>query len=517
MQHVILGWQEKLWRRKRISLLENVGRKQWIIQQALQVGMSKTAHHCACSLEGFTSLYIICPLVPELDLGWQSRLCSALIKHCGLGSQSKVIPKRTRGTPGGRLLWIHCKHTTMSWYVLISELWLRLLLQCWSDLPTKCHAQWTVPKTCLVISSITGTSRQMPRRVILNFQQASSHLRSNVPMLFDVQSFPQNVWSSLCNTPRCTARSVAQKNLVKPPKHGSAGPTHFPDWRANAPSNDQPIYGTMSLSTFLFQHYKIATHDITLYGTHHRCTLTYNQLFMEHLQSVQNESLEANQWRVVLPRLDFPLKSRFVLLVVMVLKGHVQNLHETTATFCADQCSLPYCRCAQGCPSVLPVQLQGLKTSLSKTIKTKDWYPMAKLVTQTFKDIQRISKDSVSACMSNQLAGPLGEQSHVPDLQPTNVHIKTNAEERCGRIGINLRYRNSECLSISLNLQASSFGGKSLVANRSAMMKTKKWECGNGEVGAVLLSVLFRLSTFLASVCCNSDEKIIFCWVLSRR
>ena len=177
---------------------------------------------------------------------------------------------------------------------------------------------------------------------------------------------------------------------------------------------------------------------------------------------------------MVLPRLDFPLKSRFVLLVVMVLKGHVQNLHETTATFCADQCSLPYCRCAQGCPSVLPVQLQGLKTSLSKTIKTKDWYPMAKLVTQTFKDIQRISKDSVSACMSNQLAGPLGEQSHVPDLQPTNVHIKTNAEERCGRIGINLRYRNSECLSISLNLQASSFGGKSLVANRSAMMKTKK-------------------------------------------
>lgn len=318
MQHVILGWQENLWRRKRISLLENVGIKQWIIQQALQVGMSKTAHHCACSLEGFISLYIICPLVPELDLGWQSRLCSALIKHCGLGSQSKVIPKRTRGTPGGRLLWIHCKHTTMSWYVLISGLWLRLLLQCWSDLPTKCHAQWTVPKTCLVISSITGTSRQMPRRVILNFQQASSHLRSNVPMLFDVQSFPQNVLSSLCNTPRCTARSVAQKNLVKPPKHGSAGPTYIPDWGANAPSNDQPIYGTMSLSTFLFQHYKIATHDITLYGTHHRCTLTYNQLFMEHRQNVQNESLEANQWRVVLPRLDFPLKSRFVLLVVMV-------------------------------------------------------------------------------------------------------------------------------------------------------------------------------------------------------
>ena len=95
---------------------------------------------------------------------------------------------------------------------------------------------------------------------------------------------------------------------------------------------------------------------------------------MEHLQSVQNESLEVNPWRVVFPRLDFPLKSRFV--IVVVLNGHLQNFHETTtATFCAAQCSLHYCRCAQGCPSVLPVQLKGLQTSLSKTaILWQSWW-----------------------------------------------------------------------------------------------------------------------------------------------
>ncbi len=121
-------------------------------------------------------------------------------------------------------------------------------------------------------------------------------------------------------------------------------------------------------------------------------------------------------------------------------------------------------------------------------------------------NIQRIPK----ACMSNQLAGPLGEQSHVLDLQPTNIPATYTAtlcfcsHQRQHRNTLQKHWDQLTVKKFWMPVHEFQLANKLIrweefSSESQSHDENKKWECGNGEVGAVLLSVLFRLSSFLAS------------------